>query len=328
MSEYRTDPFTGRWVVIADERSRRPMPVVAPQRLPRGTPSACPFCPGNETLTGKTVHEEPAAGHGARVVANRYPALRVEESGSRFGAPPRDGRTGLGAHEVVVETPDHEVDFMDLPDEARLAVFRAWRHRARDLLRDLRLGHVIVYKNHEVAAGATLPHAHSQVVATPTPGPRPALEFSRAEEHHRRTGRCLRCDVLADETEAGPRLVATRGRVTAVAPYAARVPFETTITPRGHEGRFEETSDRTLTDLAGLVGTVLRRIRVALDDPAYTLVLHTAARDTSGDSFHWYLEVVPRLVPAAGFEWGTGTFINPTRPEDAAAALRALVDVP
>ena len=139
MSELRTDPFTGRWVVIADERSRRPLPVAPPPRLPLGDPADCPFCAGNEARTGPAITEHTSGEHRVRVVANRYPALRVEESGATFGVPPVEGRTGLGAHEVVIETKAHDGVFADLPDEALTGVLLAWRHRAEDLLRDQRL---------------------------------------------------------------------------------------------------------------------------------------------------------------------------------------------
>jgi UDPglucose--hexose-1-phosphate uridylyltransferase len=327
MSELRTDPFTGRWVVIADERSRRPLPVAPPARLPPSDPADCPFCPGNEARTGPAIAERGHGEHRVRVVANRYPALRVEESGAVFGVPPVEGRTGLGAHEVVIETPTHDAVFADLPDAALASVLAAWRQRTDDLLHDVRLNHVLIYKNHEAAAGATLSHPHSQVVATPIVPPLPALKYARAEEHHAESGRCLYCDVLAEETRTGDRVVAERGRVLCVAPFASRVPFELMLLPSAHSARFERSSDEDLSDLASLLGTMLRRLRVSLEDPAYTLVLHTAARDTPDAAFHWHLEIVPRLVPLAGFEWGTGTYINPTRPEEAAAALRALVDV-
>jgi len=323
VSELRTDPFTGHWVVVADERARRPLPAAPPARLAPGSPEDCPFCPGNEGRTGPVI----ARRGDVRVVANRFPALAVEASGEPFGAPPATGWTGLGAHEVVIEMPRHDAVFADLPDDDLFDVLDAWRGRVEDLLRDRRLHHVLVYKNHEAAAGATLAHPHSQVVATPLAPPLPALAASRGRAHHASTGRCLRCDVLAEAGRTGARVVAERESVVAVAPFAARVPFETTITPAGHAPRFEHADDGLLRAAASLLGTVLRRVRVALDDPAYTLVLHTASRHAEPGASHWHLDVVPRLVPLAGFEWGGGTFINPTRPEDAAAALRALSDV-
>ncbi len=323
MSELRTDPFTGRWVVVADERARRPLPLAPPPRLPRVAPEDCPFCPGNEARTGPVI----ARHEGVRVVANRFPALAVEASGEPFGAAVVQGRTGLGAHEVVIETADHDAAFADLSDDALFAVLAAWRQRVGDLLRDARLAHVLVYKNHEAAAGATLAHPHSQVVATPMVPPLPDAMARRAEAHHAGTGRCLRCDAVAEARRTGARVVGERGGVLAVAPFAARVPFETTITPVAHAPRFEHADDDALRGCASLLGTVLRRIRVALDDPAYTLVVQTAPRGADAGASHWHLDVVPRLVPLAGFEWGAGTYINPTRPEDSAASLRALSDV-
>jgi UDPglucose--hexose-1-phosphate uridylyltransferase len=323
MSEYRTDPFTGRWVLLADERSRRPLPVSPPTRLPPGSPHDCPFCPGNEDQTGGPIVER----GDVRVVANRFPALRVEASGEPFGTPLHRGHTGLGAHEVVIETSRHDRPFADLDDDALYDVLSIWRDRVADLFRDERLNHVLVYKNHEAAAGASLPHPHSQVTASPFVAPIAAEELRRSTDHHESEGRCLRCDVLAEVTRTRERVVLERGPILAVAPFAARVPFETTLATAGHQARFEHADEGTLRAMASTLGTTLRRIRVALADPAYTLTLHTAPRGAAVEATHWHLNVVPRLVPLAGFEWGTGTYINPTRPEEAAKALRALSDV-
>ena len=153
------------------------------------------------------------------------------------------------------------------------------------------------------------------------------MELASSLRHLEGTDRCLHCDVIAAETRTGSRVVGSRGGVVALAPFASRVPFELMLAPAAHEARFEHAHDDVVRGCAELLGRMLRRLRVALEDPAYTLVLHSAPRGTSPEAFHWHLEVIPRLVPLAGFEWGTGAYINPTRPEEAAAAMRALADV-
>jgi UDPglucose--hexose-1-phosphate uridylyltransferase len=323
--ELRRDPVAGGWVLLAEERMLRPR---APDPPPPPSDAAtCPFCPGRETRTPPEVlayHDPPGSScWSLRVVPNLYPALRAEGA-----AEPRieglyERRDGIGAHEVIIESPRHEQDLGDLPGPRIARVLAAVRERMLDLRRDPRIEYVLWFKNRGAAAGATLDHGHSQLIAIPIVPGSVREELERCREHFRSGNRCLFCEMIDQEQSDGRRLVAASGRHLAFAPFASRFPYETWILPRGHAPSFEAGSDDDLEDLAGLLGGVLLRLGRSLGRPAYNLVLHTTpCREPGLDYYHWHLEILPRRTPLAGFEWGSGFHINPTRPEDAARHLR------
>ena len=329
MPELRKDPVVGRWVIIATERVRRPSDF--PRRVRPAPPRACPFCPGHEAETPPEVlayrPDASAAPDGpgwrVRVVPNKFPALRVEGELDRRGEGIYDLMNGVGAHEVIVESPEHEGGIERMPPAALEEVLRAYRSRIADLKRDDRLRSVLVFKNHGAEAGATVDHAHSQLIATPVVPLVVADELHQARAYHGYRERCLFCDILRQETEQRARLVADSGRVVAFAPFAARVPFETWVLPRPHGAAFEHIADDLLHELAGVLGTVLGRLRRVLDDPPYNLVLHSAPFGVGeSPSYHWHFEILPKLTGLAGFELGSGFNINPVPPEDAARLLR------
>jgi UDPglucose--hexose-1-phosphate uridylyltransferase len=228
---------------------------------------------------------------------------------------------GLGAHEVVIETPAHEPSLQDLNIEAVTRVLTAWRSRIADLKRDQRFACALAFKNHGRLASARLDHAHSQIVAYPFVPPLLDAEVQLAKAHYARTGRGLLADIVALETRSGSRLIIDAPAV-AIAPYASRVPFHVIITPRAAEPRFEEASDESLASVAGVLKDVLPRIDRALEQPAYNLMLHTTPFRESADGFQWWLEILPRINRIGGQEWGSGIARNPVFPEDAAVALR------
>jgi UDPglucose--hexose-1-phosphate uridylyltransferase len=316
-------------VIIATERVGRPSDFTPREEPRRGGP--CAFCAGHEHETPPEIlaYREPrdarADGPGwrVRVVPNKFPALRIEGALERRGQGLYDLMNGVGAHEVLIESPDHDHGLGRLPPAAVEDVLRAVRDRVVDLRRDDRFRSVVVFKNHGAAAGASLEHPHMQLIATPIVPLVVADELLHARAYHDYRERCLFCDILSQELAAGVRLVGETPEVVAFAPFAARFPFETWILPRRHGATFETTNPETLRDLARLVRSVLGRLDRAIGDPPYNLFLHSAPFGTEGSpSYHWHVEIVPKLVGVAGFEWGSGFHINPMPPENAARTLR------
>jgi UDPglucose--hexose-1-phosphate uridylyltransferase len=258
-----------------------------------------------------------------RVVPNRYPALRTEIQMSRSGLGMFDSMAGVGAHEVVIETPDHRATLADLPLEQIETVLRAWQDRMLDLSRDVRLKALIAFKNQGVPAGATLFHAHSQLIALPFVPDVLEAELSAGRRHFAEKERCVWCDVVAQETREKERVVLESEHAIALSPWAARSPFELWILPREHRSSFETSGADELHAVAEALRTLLRKIDVALEKPAFHLFLHTLPlREPHSDSYHWHLELKPVLTQQAGFEWASGCYINPTPPEEAASFLR------
>jgi UDPglucose--hexose-1-phosphate uridylyltransferase len=230
--------------------------------------------------------------------------------------------SGVGAHEVVIEAPEHDARIEQLPGAHLAEVLRAYRERIHDLARDPRLQYVMVFKNHGDQAGASIAHTHSQLIATPIVPMMVEEELAGGLQHFRIKQRCIWCDIVRQE-RGGARVVLEDHGFMALVPFAPRVPFETWVLPSGHQSSYEAMAGEQLLPLATLLGEVLRRMAATLGDVAYNLMLHSAPlRARTLDHFHWHLEIVPKLSPLAGFEWGTGLFINPTPPEEAARFLR------
>lgn len=326
MPELRKDPVIGRWVIIGTTRVRRPADfrVIKPPR--HGGP--CLFCAGHELETPPELlaYRSGAATEGpwnVRVVPNKFPALRVEGHLERRGHGLYDLMNGIGAHEVVIESPKHDDSLGRLGVGAIEDVLRAYRERILDLKRDQRFRSIVVFKSHGTDAGAHIEHPHSQLLATPIPPQRLSDELHHARSYHDYRERCLFCDILHQEEGEKTRLVAETEHVLAFSPFAARFPFETWILPRRHAPAFEHIGAAELRDLATVLGTVLRRLDKVLGDPPYNLALHSAPfSESESPYFHWHVEITPKVTPVAGFEWGSGFHVNPMPPEDAARFLR------
>lgn len=329
-TEVRTDPITGRAVVIdLGEFRRRDDFDLEPVRL-EDAPSTCPLCEGREADAGPEIlawrEGGPAnvPGWSVRVVANRHPMLKIEGQLAVRSQGLFETRDGLGAHEVIIETPMHDQPLQALDADRLWRVLWAWRTRIQDLKRDSRFVSVVVFKNHGRAAGARLDHAHSQLTALPFIPPVLAEKLRGAARHLSINGRCIFCQLIAEELNDGRRIICDQESILAIAPYASRVPFETWFIPRDHAPRFEDTSDATLQLLADSLKSVMERIDWALERPAYNLVLHTAPLSGDADAaFHWHLEILPRVTRYSALEWGTGLHRNPVSPEEAARVLRS-----
>lgn len=334
MPELRKDPVVGRWVIISTERSRRPTNFI-PESLAK-IQTFSPFAEGREDMTPPEVYAvRPAGGKpntpgwDVRVVPNKFPALQVEGSLDRRGEGLYDKMTGVGAHEVVIETTDPALQLADLPVEQIQKVLVAYKERMLDLKKDKRLRYVLVFKNHGAGAGATLEHTHSQIIATPIIPRMVQDELDGARRYYELKERSVFTDILDQEMSDGNnrRVISTTDRFVALAPFAPRFPFETWILPRAHRSSYHTIDDPAeFLDLARILKDTLQRLNVALDHPPYNFVLHTAPLgDDDLPYYHWHFEIMPKLTRVAGFEMGSGFYINPTPPEDAAQYLREIV---
>jgi UDPglucose--hexose-1-phosphate uridylyltransferase len=332
--EFRRDPLHHTWVAFAPKRQRRPQDF-GPAQMQAGRLD--PFAAGNERLTPfevfalreeQTRPNEP--GWRVRVVPNRYPAMEIE--GPLLGKPVGlyDHLSGIGAHEVVIETPDGDRALEELPVPAIAEVLAAWRERINDLDRDLRFQHIYIFKNVGPAAGASLAHAHSQIVALPIIPPLIEGKLIRAREHFERKQRSLFHDILESEREDGSRLVAENDSFVLFCPYASRFPFELAVFPKRHHPDFASCAAPELHDLGEVLRFALTRLGEILQKPGYNLLLHTAPlrrRATerfasTRDDYCWHIEITPRFNSLAGFEIGLGSYINTVFPEEAARYLR------
>ncbi len=329
VSELRKDPVTGRWVIVATER-RPKRPSDFQLESVHATPDpTCPFCEGHEGMTPGELLAHRRNGGGPngpgwdfRVVPNQFPVLRVEGSLDRTGEGLFDKMSGIGAHEVIIESPRHDQTLATMGDELVEQVLWAFRDRIRDLKQDRRFRSIVVFKNHGVAAGATLQHSCSQLIALPIVPREVREEVDGARAHFAAKERCVFCDILRQETKDGQRVIAENGDMIAMAPYASRFPFETWILPKRHQTLFEDAPGHEYRSLARLLGDMLRRMDRMLQLPPYNLLIHSAPLLEASEFYHWHVEIIPKLTRVAGLEWATGTYLNPVSPEEAAQVLR------
>jgi UDPglucose--hexose-1-phosphate uridylyltransferase len=327
--ELRRDPISGRWVIIAPERGRRP---TGSRPTPKTHDGPCPFCPGNERSTPPEIAARRAPGTRAdapgwttRVTPNKYPALRSEGAAEETRDTLYERRSGVGAHEVVIESTEHDAELSELPLERVEQVLSVYQERARALGADPRIHYVLVFKNYGASAGASQEHSHSQILATPVVPNVVEEELRGSRGRFDETGRCAFCEMIDRERERGERVVSENESFVALAPYASRFPFETWILPRRHASTFEHASGEELRALARTLKSTLQKQSAALERPDYNFLIHSApCREPELPWYHWHVEIVPKLAGASGFEWGTGAYINATPPEEAARRLRAL----
>ena len=329
MPELRKDPIVGRWVIIAIERGKRPHDFKH-QEQSLVESGLCPFCEGHEDRTPPEVvayrdrgGRPNGPGWRVRVIPNKFPALTIEGNLNKRGEGMYDMMAGVGAHEVIVESPQHHLSMATLPESNIREVLWVYRDRLIDLKKDNRLVHGLIFKNVGFAAGASLEHTHSQLIVTPTVPISVAEEIHGGLEFYNYRGRCIYCDMIHQELATESRIVYDSPHFTAFCPYASRFAFETWIVPKGHSSHFENIPKQAVDDLGGVIRQVLGRLEQALDNPPYNYIIHTAPFDrTEMPHYHWHIEIIPRLTKVAGFEWGSGFYINPTPPEEAARFLR------
>jgi UDPglucose--hexose-1-phosphate uridylyltransferase len=336
MPELRKNPITREWVIIATERGKRPTDFRSePKAPPPAHSPTCPFCPGNEALTPPEVLAFRDAGTApnspgwwVRVVPNKYPALAIEGALNKAPLGMYDSMNGVGAHEVIIETPEHNRSIANLPVKGVEDVFWACRSRYLDLKQDPRLKYVLIFRNHGAVAGASLEHPHSQLIATPMVPKMVMEELEGAERYEQYRDRCIYCDIVREELASGERLVSQNDEFLVFEPYSSQYPFETWIMPKEHSASFTKLTEQQHHQFAAIVKETMLRIQICLNDPPYNYLMHTAPCEQDDEGrFHWHLELAPRLAIAAGFEMGTGIYINVTPPELAAQYLRE-VSVP
>ena len=328
MPDLRKDPVVGRWVIIATERAKRPQDFI--HEVITRTSGFCPFCEGHEDATPPEIlaYREPqsAANKSAwrvRVVPNKFPALQIEGALHKRGDGIYDLMNGVGAHEVIIECPFHEVSMARLPVDNIREVLWVYRDRLVDLKKDRRLVHGLIFKNVGAAAGASLEHSHSQLIVTPVVPISVWEEMVGSLEFFNYRGRCIYCDIIQQESANAARVVLDLPNFIVFCPFASRFPFETWVVPKHHSSHYENIPRQQVEEMGVVLKTILSKLESALDNPPYNYILHTAPFDTQElPHYHWHLEIIPRLTRVAGFEWGSGFYINPVLPEQAAAFLR------
>ena len=337
MPELRKDPVIGRWVIIATERARRP-DQFSGQAQEAPSEKECPFCEGNESMTPPEIYAirpkmtaPNSKGWELRVVPSISPFLKIEGDLERRGQGLYDVMNGVGAHEIIIETNEHLAGMADLSEEQIAKVITAYIDRITDLEKDGRFKYVLVFKNHGWIAGAgRVKHSRSQLIATPVNPKRVKEELIGARGYYEYHERCIFCDLIKQELASKDRLILDIDGFIAIAPFAARFPFEVWILPKKHSSDFTTLDMPSRLSLANIMKKVFSKLKKGLNDPPYNYVLHTTPFKrqklgywkTVDYDYHWHIEIMPRLTRVAGFEWGTGFYICPLPPEDAAKFLR------
>ena len=332
MSELRYDPVKKTWIILSAERGRRPSHYQSTTRaVPE--PKICPFCPGNEAMTPPEVysHRSPdtapdTPGWRVRVVPNKFPALHKELPCEPYVEEIHSSIPGFGVHEIIIETAVRDRQIVDMTDNELAEVLIVFRERMRTHFSDGRFKTVILFKNHGKEAGASLVHSHTQLMALPVIPKNVASQLTSFEEHLIEKDRCLMCELLVREVQEEVRIVDDSGGYLVVAPFAASSPFQLNIVPKDHSHDFSLSDDDSLDSLATVLGSTLRRLHSALGEHPWNMVLHNAPMDPEGhlnvEAYHWFLEITPRLTNLAGFEMGSGFYINTVAPEECAELLR------
>lgn len=331
MPELRKDPILGRWIIIAQERGKRPTDFLVEESATKG--GFCPLCPGHESTTpdevlvyGRTEGGPNTAGWKVRVVPNKYPALVIEGELDKQGEGLYDRMNGIGAHEVIIETPSHNTAFAQMDPGEMVWVFKAYRDRIRDLALDERFRYVMVFKNYGKAAGASLEHSHSQLVALPILPRMVSSELEGSLSYYKYKDRCIFCDIIRQEIQQNVRLVCQNDLFVTLTPYAPRSPFEMWILPKRHHSNYAAQDDDSLWALTQIFSETLLRLNGCIPKVPYNFVLHTQPlRSPLLEHYHWHFEVVPKVTSIAGFEWGTGFYINPMPPEETCTYLKEIV---
>jgi UDPglucose--hexose-1-phosphate uridylyltransferase len=330
MPELRQNFFTKEWVIIATERAKRPEEL-STHRSPRKIPpfvESCPFCPGNEGKTPPEILRVPGdagASWQVRVIPNKFAALQRDLQPTRTIQRSRRSLVGFGVHDVIIDTPDHAQPMARMSDACVANVLRAYKARYDALSLDSRIAQVTIFKNHGADAGTSLEHPHSQLIASPVISHQVRERLEEALRHYDEYGECMFCQMIAEELAEQTRLVLASDHFVALEPFASPTPFATYIFPRRHMAGFADAGASEITDLARVLRTVLAKLYHGLQDPDFNYTIRSAPTEATGVKyFHWYVSIIPRLTRVAGFELGSGMFINTVLPEAAAQFLREL----
>lgn len=329
MAELRRDPIIERWVIVSTDDSIAPDGYEKEDHRLRQA-ATCQFCPGREHQTPPEVDvvridttKPNGPGWSVRVIPNKFPALRIEGDLDKRGVGIYDLSNGVGAHEVLIETPDHSRQLADLTPQEIVNVIKKFQSRLISLARDKRFKYILLFKNYGESAGASVEHAHSQIIALPMVPKNVAEELEGAQEYFKYRGRCIFCDLIQQEYQDKRRIVTENTDFISFCPFVPRFPFENWIFPKSHTSKFETLNDQEVNHLALILKEILYRMKVCLSDPAYNFYVHLPpVNQEYGEGYHWHIEIVPQLTRLAGFEWGTEFYVVPTQPSKAAQYLR------
>ncbi len=331
MSEMRQDITTEEWVIIAKERAQRPSEFAGRQPRPElpAFSASCPFCPGNESMTPGEIlvyRDKEAGKWSVRVVSNKFPALKPEGSTARkIESELFISMDGVGIHEVIVETPEHN-KVLALQEAGGIAdVLLAYRERYNAIKQEPFVKLITIYKNYGPRAGTTLEHSHSQLIATPVVPRNMRIQFEVATRYYDNLGRCLYCDLASREAGVRDRLVMETDSFTVFHPFASHSPFETWIIPKRGQASFGNTTPEELADLAHVLKSVLLKLYRGLNNPDYNYVINSApVDDENKDYYSWHIRIIPRLTELVGFEIGSGINLITALPEETAGFMREL----
>jgi UDPglucose--hexose-1-phosphate uridylyltransferase len=329
MSELRRDPIGGRWVIVDTDHPHKPEDYeYEPQVYKGGT---CPFCYGNESMTPPEIEairdsrtQPNSSGWQVRVVPNKFPALQVEGDIERRGLGMYDMSNGVGAHEVLIETPYHQKDISDLLNHEVENFLNMYCRRALDLINDMRFKYIMVFKNFGASAGASLEHPHTQIIALPMIPKNALEEIQGAQNYFNYRERCIFCDIIRQETQENERVVMENKLFLAFCPFVSRFPFEIWIIPKKHNGKFCHMPPEEIPALAQILRDIVTKLKKLFPDVSYNYIMHSSPvnGDGSAEGYHWHIEFMPKLTRTAGFEWGSGFYLVATPPELAAKYLR------
>ncbi len=327
MAELRQNVLTREWVIISPERAKRPDEFAKRKEGERKLPdhiADCPFCLGNEHLTLDELFRIPEGKNWkVRVIPNKFPALTNRGERLRRVEGIYRSMTAVGFHEVIVEHPLHNLTIALMSESEVAEIIKAYRRRYSDIRKDSRVEAIIIFKNHGEAAGTSVSHPHSQLVATPIVPNQIRTRIDEAIRYFDDTGECVCCRTVQDELDAKERLIFRTKHFVAFIPYAALSPFHLWIFPLRHVPSFDETTDAEIQDLAKCLKTVLAKLYHGLNDPDFNYSIRSIpTRDLHSEYFHWYFTIVPRVSKTAGFEIGSGMYVNTALPEESAEFLR------
>lgn len=322
MAELRKDIVTGNWVVAGYKT------------IKSDSVGLCPFCPGNEHLTPKTIREykDDEGAWVMRCFPAANPIFVIEENLNKRGEGIYDKMNNVGAHEVIVENKSHTKTMSDFMEKDYMLLLEMYQERIRDLKKDGRFKYIQVFKNHGELAGSYIMHSHSHVLATPVMPQRIGLELLHSKIHYMQKERCLFCDIINQEKRQEKRIVSINANFISICPFASRFPFEVWILPRFHDSNFENLNDeRVKQELVSIFSDLMKRIERLTN--AYTVVIHSSPNVAEIDThdeyrlpvaehFHWHIEILPRDFKTSKYKREDEFYVTPNTPEEAAKALR------
>lgn len=334
INELRKDPLLGRWIAVLNQ-SRSPSEYAFSRD--EEDEGRCILCSGREAETpreimvsSKTNPGGASGGWWTRVIPSFDPVFQIEGDLGRRGEGMYDKMNGIGANEIIIESPEHSVRPEDMGLEQMARVITTYRDRMADLERDIRLRYTLIFKNSGRESGAHFSHPVSQLASTPVIPKRVKEELDGAKQYFAYKERCIFCDIVREELRVGSRVISETRNFVSFCPYASKFPFESWIVPKRHNCAFQDIRNEEIEDLALILSTVLKKLHTAFGGVPFNYFLHSAPNrmprkdhwHTLGEDFHWHLEIMPRLLRTSGFEWSSGFYILPTSPEDASKYLR------